>query len=366
MVEAFRKYWHGDQDELYLLLDLRDEDAPRRERIAAIGALAAQCALIGVLFYTPMGSGAPRRYFPEVRVEMARATPVFVPRDVIENFQLTQKAAQTTAPAAEVNLEKLLPRTGRESSAAPGPPAPAPAEAKSRPQPFTPPPPEPARQQTASLEPPKIEVEPRGVSPNPAGPAAELPPPPASQPKLVLEPVGPPRGTPSGAPDSGPRMLPPSRRAEDLAREAARAGAQGRVSVGDADVAGGGGISEMTRQAPAGGRPGSALELLSDPQGVDFKPYLIQVLALVRRNWMAVMPESARFGQRGRTVVQFSIDRNGRIPKVGIVQPSGTAGLDRAAIAGLTASVPFPPLPAEFRGSEIRLQFVFSYNMPAR
>lgn len=363
MVEAFSKYWHGDQGELHLLLDLRDDDAPRRERIAAAGALAAQFVIIGVLFHMPMTGGAPGRLFPEVRSGIGQVTPVFVPRDVVENFRLTQKAPQTSAPATEVNLEKLLPRTGREVSPAPGPPGLAGAAPRTQPKPFTPPAPEPERQQTASLEPPRIDLPPRGAAPAPAAPAPALPPPPASQPKLVLENVAPP---PSGPPAGQPKLLPPSSRPEDAARAVIRSGAAGRVTVGDADVTGGGGIGEMIRQSPAPGQSGSALELLSDPLGVDFKPYLIQVLALVRRNWMAVMPESARFGQRGRTVVQFAIDRNGRIPKVAIVTPSGTAGLDRAAVAGLTASVPFPPLPAEYRGSEVRLQFVFSYNMPAR
>jgi TonB family protein len=363
MAEAFRKYWHGDQGELHLLLDLRDDDAPRRERIAAVGALAAQFVIIGVLFYMPMGGGAPARFFPEFRVEMGQVTPVFVPRDVVENFRLTQKAAQTSAPATEVNLEKLLPRTGREISPAPGPPALAGAAPRTQPKPFVPPEPEPERRETANLEPPRIDVPQRGAAPAPATPAPALPPPPASQPKLALENVGPPTAAPPSGP---PKLLPPSTRPEDAARAAVRSGAAGRVTVGDADVSGGGGIGEMIRQSPAPGRSGSALELLSDPLGVDFKPYLIQVLALVRRNWMAVMPESARFGQRGRTVVQFAIDRNGRIPKVAIVTPSGTTGLDRAAVAGLTASVPFPPLPSEYRGSEVRLQFVFSYNMPAR
>ena len=43
----------------------------------------------------------------------------------------------------------------------------------------------------------------------------------------------------------------------------------------------------------------SQVQLLSDPMGVDFKPYLIRVLATVKRNWFAVYPESARFGLRG-------------------------------------------------------------------
>jgi TonB family protein len=364
MVEAFRKYWHADQDELYLLLDLRDDDAPRRERVAIAGALVAQIAIIAALFYAPMSPGTHRRFFPEIRLDMGQSTTVFVPRDVIESFQLTQKAPQTKAPATEVNLEKLLPRTGRETSAAPGPPALAGPAPRTQPQPFTPPTPEPAPAQRASIDPPRVEPDQRSTTPNPTQQdlAPNLPPPP-SQPKLILESLPSPSAPSSSGP---PRLLPPSSRPMDAARAAARAQSSGRMTVGDADITGGGGVGEMARQTPSPGAPGSALELLSDPLGVDFKPYLVQILARVRRNWMAVMPESARFGQRGRTIVQFSIDRAGSIPKVGIVTPSGIAGLDRAAVAGLTSSVPFPPLPPEFKGREIRLQFVFSYNMPAK
>jgi len=107
----------------------------------------------------------------------------------------------------------------------------------------------------------------------------------------------------------------------------------------------------------------SSLQLLSDPQGVDFKPYLIRILATVRRNWMAIIPESAHMGRRGKVLLQFIIDRNGGVPKLVIAMPSGAEALDRAAVAGVSASVPFPPLPTEFKGSEVRLQFAFSYNM---
>jgi TonB family protein len=110
----------------------------------------------------------------------------------------------------------------------------------------------------------------------------------------------------------------------------------------------------------------SALELLSDPLGVDFKPYLIRVLAQVRRNWLAVIPESARLGRRGRVVIQFAVARDGRIPKLVIATPSGTEALDRAAVAGISASTPLPPLPPEFKGDQVRLQLSFSYNMPTR
>jgi len=45
---------------------------------------------------------------------------------------------------------------------------------------------------------------------------------------------------------------------------------------------------------------------------------------------------------------------------------SGTDAPDRAALASITMSHPFPPLPTEFRGNVIRLQFTFAYNSASR
>jgi TonB family protein len=58
----------------------------------------------------------------------------------------------------------------------------------------------------------------------------------------------------------------------------------------------------------------------------------------------------------------FIIDRNGQVPKLVIATPSGSEALDKAAVAGVSASVPFPPLPKDFKGQEVRLQFSFKYN----
>jgi TonB family protein len=116
--------------------------------------------------------------------------------------------------------------------------------------------------------------------------------------------------------------------------------------------------------APSKGNIGSGLELLSDPEGVDFRPYLLQILNSVRRNWFAVIPESARIGlEKGRVALQFSISRRGDVPKLVISSSSRSQPLDRASVAGVSASLPFPPLPVDFKGDEIRVQFVFLYNV---
>ena len=133
-----------------------------------------------------------------------------------------------------------------------------------------------------------------------------------------------------------------------------------RQAVGDS--IGGSNSRVVLPNSPA--ESGSLVELLSDPRGVDFRPYLTQVLAAVRRNWFAVIPESARLGMsRGRTLIQFSVSRSGSVPKLVIAKSSGAPPLDRAAVAGVSASNPFPPLPEEYIGGDIRLQFTFLYNI---
>jgi TonB family protein len=136
----------------------------------------------------------------------------------------------------------------------------------------------------------------------------------------------------------------------------------GGVSVGDSgdDL----NLYSGINQAQSKGRMGSNLQLLSDANGFDFKPYLLQVLAVVRRNWTSVIPQSAGMGRRGQVLLQFIIDRHGGVPKLVIATPSGTEAFDRAAVAGVSMSTPFPPLPAEFKGDQIRLQLAFSYNAP--
>lgn len=172
------------------------------------------------------------------------------------------------------------------------------------------------------------------------------------------------QGVSSGAVQPGRQELGRLKPPGEVITEATRAvphPSAGGVQVSDIDLAPS--LGSGFEQAPVPGRRATALELLSDPAGVDFKPYLIRILATVKRNWQAVIPETARLGRQGRVQIQFAIDRQGGVPKLVIAVPSGTDSLDRAAVAGISASAPFPPLPPEFQGSQVRLQFTFTYNM---
>jgi TonB family protein len=103
--------------------------------------------------------------------------------------------------------------------------------------------------------------------------------------------------------------------------------------------------------------------ILSDTRGVDFGPYLARIVYIVKRNWYSVIPESARLGEKGRVGIVFEILRDGTVPQLRLVASSGSDALDRAALAGIRASIPFPPLPEEFTGNHLVLQFIFLYNM---
>lgn len=141
-------------------------------------------------------------------------------------------------------------------------------------------------------------------------------------------------------------------------------------------------LREMARQRASGEGPGTGLglpgagqgagdpnfnlpgpQILSDTMGVDFDPYLLRVYLAVRRNWYAVIPEIARLGKRGRVVLQFHILRNGSVQSLSLEDPSGTPSMDSAAMSSIRLSDPFPPLPGEFPGADIRLRFVYFYNM---
>lgn len=340
------------------LLPARKPLTTRHFLAMALASIAVHIVVATFFFSLPEVIPPPRSVI--IRSDLHQAVHLYVPK----LFEPTQKAPNLTKvvrPELDVRSEVEAPQSQapryRPPQPAPGPVAP--------PIPVpTPPVIEPPKIQVATTQPPPA---PPTIAPppNPNGSTAQAPPPPASsKPKLSFENVAPPPPVKfNGITD--PRLL-MQRAAIDsqAARETARTTGGGGVTVGDT----GDDLADLPRlsQSQSRGRMGSNLQLLSDSTGFDFKPYLMQVLASVRRNWMAVIPESVKMGRRGQVLIQFIIDRHGAVPKLVIATSSGTEAFDRAAVAGVSMSNPFPPLPAEFKGDQIRVQLAFSYNAPAR
>ena len=106
--------------------------------------------------------------------------------------------------------------------------------------------------------------------------------------------------------------------------------------------------------------------MIGPDDGVDFTNYFQRLLASVKRNWYAIIPESARMGDKGKVVIQFRIETNGTVPypEPNLVRSSGKEPLDRAAMAAISASSPFEPLPTAYTRPYIELRFTFLYNLP--
>jgi len=153
----------------------------------------------------------------------------------------------------------------------------------------------------------------------------------------------------------------PGRQMQDQIQDAVKR--PGGVTYGD----GGSGVSGGTGRGGGGHGPGagSGMSILTDTQGVDFNSYMRRLHDIVMKNWSAVLPESYYMGDKGIVVITFHIDRDGSIHVTEPVleRTSGKEALDRAVLAAIRSSVPFEPLPSEFKGPFIELRAAFYYNL---
>jgi TonB family protein len=111
--------------------------------------------------------------------------------------------------------------------------------------------------------------------------------------------------------------------------------------------------------------------IISDTQGVDFKPYIGQIHQIVLSSWKPMIPKEVEppVYKTGAVKIRFKISPAGKLIDGSMMLEgrSGDTALDRAAWGAILNSV-FPPLPAEFKGPHLEVRFVFQYNadrMPA-
>ena len=364
-----------DEPEIRLLLRWDDYIKPWRRRGNAISATVH---VLGVLLVLLDSALAPRAVLRSTDRSEQQEISLFAPT--------AEQLARLTQPEpAEGPLTKEFQGTPEEARPLlvlpqiiePEPPEPEPEPAARIQVEETTLVPEPSEAEAAAPDPSETEEPeetPAAQSPSPGEfrrgrefargptelPALRASSRPLEKPKLVLE--DPKASMPSRPGQVQLGSLELSARTGDITEGSLQQLREGGAPQAVGDGFGTGGLGGYLPPSP--GNTGSNLELLSDPQGVDFRPYLLQILATVRRNWVAVIPESARLGMsRGRVAIQFAIGRDGSVPKLVIATSSGVTSLDRAAVAGISASNPFPPLPTDYLGNDVRLQFQFRYNI---
>ena len=95
--------------------------------------------------------------------------------------------------------------------------------------------------------------------------------------------------------------------------------------------------------------------------GDRYGTYVDSIRRAISNNWLKSMVDS-RIQKAPRVYLSFSIARNGRITNVEVQQSSGIPTLDRSAQRAVLASDPLPPLPADYRGSDVNVVFYFEYS----
>lgn len=223
---------------------------------------------------------------------------------------------------------------------------------KPRPQP-TPPPRQAARpepQPEPDPTPPRPRPRPRPIprevdAPLPKQEVAKLPP--------VRE-LTPPDPTPTPqetAPAPAPTPTRRTRRTRSSSSDSVASRLGGPLSVSG----GNGGIGDSGDFSPDRSGPGRGVDADAD---VDFGPYMAALKRRVRRNWFA--PET---GNSRRTVLEFSLDRRGRLQEVRVARSSGSPNSDQSAIEAVRAAAPFGTLPPSYKGERIDIRFTFDVNV---
>ncbi|MGC1672810.1 MAG: TonB C-terminal domain-containing protein, partial [Candidatus Acidiferrales bacterium] len=157
----------------------------------------------------------------------------------------------------------------------------------------------------------------------------------------------------------------PGKEMQDQLQDAVKHAGSGTYSTGGSIPRGAGG-GGGGRGGGGGGQVGNAVTILTPTEGVDFNSYITRLVARVKQNWYAVMPESAYMGDKGIVAITFRINRDGSFPSenYNLERTSGKDPLDTAAMSAIRTTNPFDPLPPQFKGPFIELRFIFFYNIP--
>ena len=120
---------------------------------------------------------------------------------------------------------------------------------------------------------------------------------------------------------------------------------------------GGNGSSVGNIGNPGPGNPQGApgIDAIREP---DFGPYMKDLQRRIKMNW-----DPPKGDQSKRVILLFTISRDGRLLNVSVHKSSGQTSADNAAINAVKLTAPFRPLPPEFKGSSVDIQFTFDYNV---
>jgi TonB family protein len=171
-----------------------------------------------------------------------------------------------------------------------------------------------------------------------------IPVPKSHAPKSLSPAGGPVTSAPTGA--NSPNMSP----SPMMAGPRGSSSGQNRYS---SPYSNGGGSAGNPGAGNPSGSPG--IDAIKEP---DFGTYMRELQRRIKRNW-----DPPRGNDSKRVVLIFKVSRDGRLLSLRVLNSSGIQTVDRAAISAVELTAPFKPLPPEYKGNDIDIQFTFDYNV---
>ena len=124
----------------------------------------------------------------------------------------------------------------------------------------------------------------------------------------------------------------------------------------------GGQVSQHYSMFSAGGATGG---LAFSGGGGDFSSrfawYVRVITQKVSANWLKYEVDP-RIHSANRVYITFNIDRSGRPTQIQVEQSSGVPSLDISAVRALQRIDTFGPLPADYNGSHLSVEYYFDFN----
>ncbi len=135
----------------------------------------------------------------------------------------------------------------------------------------------------------------------------------------------------------------------------ASSGGSSKGGAGSKGSSGGFGSGNLGNPSPGNPAGAPGVDAIRQP---DWGPYMRELERRIKRNWNPPKGDSSK-----RVVVYFKISRDGKLLSINVAKSSGVPLADQAAKAAIELTAPFAPLPPEFKGSSIDIDFTFDYNV---
>lgn len=111
----------------------------------------------------------------------------------------------------------------------------------------------------------------------------------------------------------------------------------------------------------AGAKGGFGVTGAGGDFGTRFASYVMGIQRRISENWMRYEVDP-RITNAQRVYIDFDISRDGHPSNVQVAQSSGVPSLDQSAQRAVQRVDSFGPLPAEYSGSKVSVEFWFDYK----